>query len=181
MHRLNLPLTAKDIASLKVGDEVSLTGVIYTARDRAHQYLLEEDFDRIKGGVIYHCGPIVKNGKIVAAGPTTSARMNGFTPAVINKYGVKAIIGRGGMNNDVIDALKGNAVYLTAIGGAAVLYADTMKLLNTFKEELGMPEAIYEIEVKDFPAIVAIDSFGSSLYQDVNGSSKLKLESLLQG
>ena len=169
---LNTPLKEKDVLKLNAGDNVLLNGTIFTARDKAHLFLLEEDFPAVKGGVIYHAGPIIKGKEVISAGPTTSARLNPYTPKLIEKYGIKAIVGKGGMDQTVIDALKGRAVYLSAIGGAGVLYAKAMKFKNVYKEEFGMPEAIWEFEVKNFPAIVAIDSKGNSLYEKTLEKSK---------
>jgi len=163
---LSTPLKQEDILKLNAGDNVLLNGTIFTARDKAHLFLLEEDFPAVKNGIIYHAGPIIKNREVISAGPTTSARLNPYTPKLIEKYGIKAIIGKGGMNQSVVEALRGKAVYFSAIGGAGVLYAEAMKLKNVYKEEFGMPEAIWEFEVKDFPVIVAIDSKGRSLYNE---------------
>lgn len=157
-----------DFTDLKVGDKVSLNGTIFTARDKAHLFFLEENFDKIKEGIIYHCGPIVKDNVVVAAGPTTSTRMNPYTPEVIEKYGIKAIIGKGGMDKGVLEALKGKAAYFSAVGGAALVYARNMEVKNVYKlEEFGMPEAIWELEVRDFPVICTMDSKGNSVYEDV--------------
>ena len=168
----------ENFTDLKVGDKVNLNGTIFTARDKAHLFFLDENFDKIKNGIIYHCGPIVKDNEVVAAGPTTSYRMNTYTPKLIEKYGIKAIIGKGGMDNVVVEALRGKAVYFSAVGGAAVSYAKAMKVKNVYKQEFGMAEAIWEMEVKDFPVIVAIDAKGNSLYNDILGRSKKELELL---
>lgn len=172
MIAINAPYKQEDILKLKIGDKVLINGTIFTARDKAHQFLLENDFDKIRNSIIYHCGPIVKNNEVISAGPTTSSRMNPYTPKLIEKYGIKAIIGKGGMDNSVLNALKGKAVYLSAVGGAGVLYAKAMAVKNVYKEEFGMPEAIWEFEVKDFPAIATMDSKGSSLYEEVYQKSK---------
>ncbi len=169
---LNTPLKKEDILKLNVGDEVTITGNIFSARDKAHEFLLAEQFEQIRNSVIYHCGPIIKDDMVIAAGPTTSSRMNIYTPSLIKKYEIKAIIGKGGMDDSVKEALKGNAVYLSAIGGAACLYAEKMKILNVYKKEFGMPEAIWEFEVKEFPLMVTIDAKGNSLYDDVLKKSK---------
>ncbi len=155
---------------LKVGDIVYISGVIYTARDRAHQRIIEEgspvDF---RGAVIFHAGPIVKDRKIVAIGPTTSTRMNPYQPKII-KMGVAAIIGKGGMDRKTSDALiEEGAVYLAAVGGCAALYAKSIiKVRNVHWIDLGIPESIWELEVRDFgPLIVAMDSHGENLYEDI--------------
>lgn len=180
MLRLESPLSAEDIAQLKVGDEILLSGTIFTARDKAHKHILENDFSKIANGIIYHCGPIVKENRIISAGPTTSSRMNPYTPKVIEKYAVRAIIGKGGMDSDVLRALRGKAVYLSAVGGAGVLYANLMHLKNVFLSEFGMPEAVWELEVRDFPAIVSMDSHGNSLYEEIKTKSREKLLEMIK-
>jgi len=172
MIALTTPLKTKDILSLNAGDNVMLSGTIFTARDKAHLFLLAEDFPAVQNGIIYHAGPIIKNREVISAGPTTSARLNPYTPKLIEKYGIKAIIGKGGMNQSVVDALRGKAVYFSAVGGLGVIYAKAMKFKNVYKEEFGMPEAIWEFEVKDFPVIVAIDSKGKRLYDETLEKSK---------
>lgn len=169
---LKTPIKKEDILNLKVGDEVLINGNIFSGRDRAHQYLIENNFEKIKRSVIYHCGPIIKDNKVIAAGPTTSSRMNIYTPLLINKYEIRAIIGKGGMDIPVVNALKGKAVYLSAIGGAAILYADKIKVKNTYKKDFGMTDAIWEFEVKDFPAVVTIDSKGNNLHEEIYNKSK---------
>lgn len=156
-----------DFTKLKVGDMVSIEGTLFTARDRAHVFLLENNFPRLKNSIIYHCGPIVKENKIIAAGPTSSARFNLYAPKLIDKYGIKAIIGKGGMDKNVLEALRGKAVYLSAIGGAALLYTKNMQLRNVYKPEFGMTDAIYELEVKDFPVVVTMDSKGNNLHEEI--------------
>ncbi|MFH1586266.1 MAG: FumA C-terminus/TtdB family hydratase beta subunit [Candidatus Diapherotrites archaeon] len=179
MIRLKTPLKGEEILKLNVGDNVLLSGTIFTARDKAHVFLLENDFDKVKDSVIYHCGPIIKDGKAVAAGPTTSSRMNPHTPKMIEKYGVKAIIGKGGMDNSVLGALKGKAIYFSALGGAAVIYAKAISVKGVDKEEFGMPEAIWEFEVKDFPVVVAMDAKGNSLYEKIYGESEKVFRKLI--
>lgn len=176
---LKTPFKKEDILKLKAGDEVLINGTIFSARDRAHQYLIENNFEKIKQAMIYHCGPIIKGNEVIAAGPTTSSRMNIYTPSLIDKYEIGAIIGKGGMDASVVNALKEKAVYLSAIGGAAVLYADKMKIKNVFKEEFGMSDAIWEFEVKDFPAIVTIDSKGNSLHEEIYNKSKAAFLSMI--
>jgi len=172
MVKLKIPISREDIVCLKVGDEFLLSGTIFAARDKAHKFFLETDFEKIQHGIIYHCGPIIKNNEVIAAGPTTSARLNSYTPELIERYKIKAIIGKGGMDTNVLQALKGKAIYLAAIGGAGALYADKIKLKNIYKKEFGMAEAIYEMEIKDFPVIVAMDANGNSLYDDVCEKSR---------
>lgn len=176
--KLKTPLSKDDIKKLKVGDIVYLSGTIYTARDRAHQRILDEGSPvNLKGAVIFHAGPIIKtinsdegvDYKMIAVGPTTSTRMNPYQPNVL-KLGVSAIIGKGGMDEKTADALSENdAVYLAAVGGCAALYVKSIigvKGVNWI--DLGVPEAIWELEVKEFgPLIVAMDSNGNNLYEEV--------------
>lgn len=169
---LNTPLDEKVIKKLNIGDEVQLNGTVFTARDMAHRYLLKNNFSRIKKSIIYHCGPIVKSDQVIAAGPTTSSRFNIYTPELIRKYQIRAIIGKGGMDNRVKKSLKGNAIYLSAIGGVGALYADKIKVVNVYKNCFGMPDAIWEFEIKDFLAIVSIDLKGNDLYSKIYDKSK---------
>jgi tartrate/fumarate subfamily iron-sulfur-dependent hydro-lyase beta chain len=156
-----------DFTKLKAGDMISIEGKLFTARDRAHVFLLENDFPRIRNSIIYHCGPIVRGNEVVAAGPTTSGRFNVYTPKLIDKYGIRAIIGKGGMDKNVLESLRGRAVYFSAIGGAALLYTRNMKIRNLYKPEFGMAEAIYELEVRDFPVMVTMDSKGNNLHEEI--------------
>jgi len=175
MKKLTFPITTEEIKRLKVGDIVSLSGIIYTARDAAHKYLFEkkpkEFVKRLKDTAIYHCGPILKiKGKkysIIAAGPTTSIREEPYMWKIIKDYKIKAVIGKGGMGKKTQKACKRyGCVYLSAVGGAAVVLAKAIKKIrNVYKLEFGIPEAIWELEVKDFPAIVTIDNKGRSLHK----------------
>jgi fumarate hydratase subunit beta len=169
---LKSPIKEKDILALKIGDKVLLSGIIFTARDEACKFLSKNNFKKINNSIIYHCGPIVKNNIIISAGPTTSARFNYYTPKLIKKYKIRAIIGKGGMDNTVLNSLKGKAVYLSAIGGVAVLYAEAMEIKNIYKKEFGMTEAIWEFEVKNFPVMVTMDSKGNSLHDDIYRKSE---------
>lgn len=175
--KLKTPLLKEDIAKLNIGDTVYISGTIYTARDSAHKRMVEEGSPMdLEGAVIFHAGPIIQenrkgkdNFKIVAIGPTTSTRMNTYQPAVIDG-GVKAVIGKGGMDEKTQSALKRNgAVFLTAVGGCAALYVKSvLKVKNVYWIDLGVPEAIWELEVKDFgPLFVTMDSQGGNLYEQV--------------
>jgi len=172
MISLNFPLDQKEILDLKIGDRILINGTIFTARDRAHQFLMEHHLGNIDNSIIYHCGPLIKDDLVISAGPTTSSRLNRYTPELIRKYGIKAIIGKGGMDDAVINSLMGKAVYLSAIGGAGITYAKTMRIKNAYNLEFGMSEAIWEFEVKDFPAIVTMDSRGNSLYKQIYKKSE---------
>lgn len=181
--KLKTPLSKEDIKKLNTGDIVYISGIIYTARDRAHQRILEEGSPvDLKGAVIFHAGPIIKvstkdnedDYKMIAVGPTTSTRMNPYQPDVL-KLGVSAIIGKGGMDEETKEALvENNAVYLAAVGGCAALYVKSIlevKSVNWI--DLGIPEAIWELEVKDFgPLVVAMDSKGNNLYEEVKQEIK---------
>ncbi len=190
-YRLTTPLSEEDVRALKIGDTVKLSGSIFTARDRAHKYLVEEmtpeslEFD-LGGGILYHCGPLVrvKDGgyELVVAGPTTSNRMNPYEPDVIARYGIRAIIGKGGMDERTLESLGQNGcVYLAAISGAAVILARYVtKIAGVYKlEEFGMPECFWEFEVSDFPAIVTMDTHGGSIHSIVEEASEKRLKELL--
>ncbi len=172
MIAIDTPLSAQAVGELNVGDQIVLNGTIFTARDIAHQFLLEEDFEPVRGATIFHCGPVVRDNVVISAGPTTSARMNKFTPDLIAKYGVRAIIGKAGMDESVLKALAAGAVYLAAVGGAAAVYAKHIKVIGVDKLEFGMPEAIWQFQVSDFPVMVAMDSHGRSIYADVRAASQ---------
>lgn len=178
--KLKTPLSKDDVTKLKVGDIVYISGIIYTARDRAHQKILDEGSPvNLEGAVIFHAGPIITSNndakyEMVAVGPTTSTRMNPYQPELL-KLGVKAIIGKGGMDENTAHALEENdAVYLAAVGGCAALYVKSIlnvKGVNWI--DLGVPEAIWELEVKDFgPLVVAMDSHGNNLYEEVKKNIK---------
>jgi len=144
-----------------VGEKTKISGKIYTARDEAHKYLLENEID-FDLDIIYHCGPLFKGEEIVSAGPTTSSRMNSYEKEVIEKYGIKAIIGKGEMKPDIFKSTK--TVYLAATGGCGALLAKSIKSCRKVVD-LGPVESIYELEVENFPVVVAIDSEGKSLYK----------------
>ncbi len=171
--RLTTPLTEEDVASLKAGDQVSLTGVLYTARDAAHKRLValldegkELPFDA-KGAVIYYVGPSpAKPGAVVgSAGPTTSYRMDAYSERMM-EVGMKGMIGKGKRAGDVVDAMvKHKAVYFAAIGGAAALIARSIKKVDVIAyEDLG-PEAVRRMEVEDFKVVVINDTNGADLYE----------------
>ena len=184
--RLETPLSEADVRKLKVGDVVLLNGVVFTGRDAVHKYLHEGgELDVIRDGVIYHCGPVVleKDGerKVMAAGPTTSIREEPYQADIIEKFGIKAVIGKGGMGAKTQKACQEHgAVYLHAIGGAAQIYAQCIKrVLSVRLEEFGSPEAVWELEVENFPAVVTIDSHGNNLQQVVADRSRELLATAL--
>jgi len=186
--KLQTPLKEEKIRELNIGDFVELSGTVFFARDRIHKILSEkvnaEFKEKMKNRVIYHCGPIAKKEnkkwKIISAGPTTSKRMEEFQSKIIEDYKLKAVIGKGGMGKKTLNALeKFGAVYFSAIGGASALLAEKIvEVKNVFFEEFGLPEALWEVKVKDFPLIVSMDSKGNSLHENVLKESKKRLEKL---
>lgn len=172
MINITLPLTKDKVRELRAGDCVNISGVILTARDCAHKRLfkhLDEDKPlpfEIKDAVIYYAGPCPAKPDMASGscGPTTSARMEGFAPALLDA-GLGAIIGKGEMNADTRDALQRNtAVYFAAIGGAGAIYGLSIKKSECIAFPDLLSEGVYRLEVKDFPAIVAYDCFGGSIY-----------------
>ncbi len=185
VKKIKTPLSESDARALKAGETVYIDGVVYTGRDEVHIHALEylEKGKKIpvefKGSALYHCGPIMKKqGEkwvAVAAGPTTSSRMNSLEPQFIEKFRPGAIIGKGGMSQPTVDAMKKfGCVYLAFTGGAAVLAAQGIKSVSGVEWfELGMPEAIWILNCEDFgPLTVAMDAHGNSLFADV--SAKIK-------
>jgi len=179
-YKLKTPISEEDVRKLKVNDVIYVTGTMFTARDSAHKRALEYYKQGKKmpinpqGLAIFHCGPIVKkeNNKwtIVAAGPTTSTRMDLFEDEFIKNYKVRVVIGKGGMGKKTTDAMKKyGAVYGAFTGGAAVLAARAVKNVKTVEWfDLGMPEALWILEVEEFgPLTVAIDSHGNNLFEEV--------------
>lgn len=187
MTKLQYPFYESAIRSLKAGDPVSITGLIHTGRDKLHKYFadggdLGVDFT---DGALYHCGPVVieKDGewKVVAAGPTTSVRENPYEPEFIAKTGVRIVIGKGGMDDATLEAMrKYGCVYIQAVGGAAALSAASVKRVAgvDLLDEFGAAEACWHFEVEDFPGIVAMDSHGTSLFESVRASSQEKLKAV---
>ena len=202
MRRLTVPISDEDIRSLHVGDTVYLNGVIMTGRDAAHKFMIEHFIrqaptpeeqplhDELKrvldGGVIYHCGPVVKKHEdgswsFVAAGPTTSIREEVYQADVIRYFNLKGVIGKGGMAGNTLKACQEQpAAYLHAIGGAASLIAQAVKeVVAVHKLEFGVPEAMWVIRVENFPVVVTMDSHGQSIHDKVQEASKAKFEELL--
>jgi len=187
MIQLNTPISEDMIRSLKVGDEVEISGTLFTGRDAVHKYLheggkLPPGVD-LKGGILYHCGPVVikdeqQNWKCVAAGPTTSIREEPYQWQVIRDFGLRGVIGKGGMGDKTLSACKEHGcVYLHAIGGAAQVLAETIKRVRNvyMMEEFGAPEAIWEFEVIRFPSVVTMDANGNSLHKEVFAASQAEL------
>jgi len=183
--KIQAPVGEADIRGLKVGDVVLISGEMYTGRDAVHSYLMKHDPPAsLQGSVLYHCGPVVMknngNYKITAAGPTTSIREEPYQGDIIKRYGVRAVMGKGGMGKRTLDAMKeAGAVYLNAIGGAAQYYARCIdEVLGVDLMEFGIPEAMWHLRVHDFPAIVTMDAHGNSLHADVEKASAIMLEKL---
>jgi len=204
MRTLQLPISEEEIRSLHVGDPVALRGVMVTGRDAAHKWLVDtfikqtrppqgDDLEvyaalqtLLQGGVIYHCGPVVsgletRQYRFVAAGPTTSIREEPYQGDVMRHFKARGVIGKGGMGAKTLAACQEvPAVYLHAIGGAASLIAQTVvNVLGVYKLDFGVPEAMWLIEVKDFPAVVTMDAHGESLHAAVEAQSRAALDNLL--
>lgn len=203
MHRLTVPIADEEIRALHAGDTVYLNGVIITGRDAAHKFMTEHFIkvdtvtavdaplhDELKrlldGSVIYHCGPVVQKladgtWKFVAAGPTTSIREEVYQADVIRHFNLKGVIGKGGMGANTLKACQEEtAVYFHAIGGAASLIAQSVKqVVDVHKLEFGVPEAMWVIEVVDFPVVVTMDSHGVSIHDTIEAQSQAKLAALL--
>ena len=204
MRKITIPISNEIIRSLKVGESVVLTGVMITGRDVVHKWLIEtfikktrppqgddlQVYEALKpiltGGVIYHCGPVVsgldtKQYKFVAAGPTTSIREEPYQADVMEHFNLKAVIGKGGMGEKTLKGCQEvPGVYLHAIGGAATLIAQSVtKVLGVYKLDFGVPEAIWVIEVKDFPVVVTMDAHGQSLHEVVEIDSARVLADLV--
>jgi fumarate hydratase subunit beta len=179
---LQTPISQADVAHFRIGDVVSISGILYTARDKAHDRMLA-DPNRpfgLQNACIYHCGPlIVRRGetfRVLSAGPTTSARMNSQTPAIVNE-GVTAIIGKGGMSPDVARSFVGRCFYLAFTGGCGVLAREKIvRVLDVYYVDLGVTEAVWKLKVVNFgPLLVAIDSHGDSIYEAVRANSRERL------
>lgn len=180
---LTAPITEEQIRELKVGDVVKISGRLYTGRDAIHKHLMDNDAPvDLNGQIIYHCGPVVLKNEageyeIKAAGPTTSIREEPYQGDIMKKFGIRAVIGKGGMGPKTLAALQEHGgVYLNAIGGAAQYYADCIKAVEGVDLlQFGIPEAMWHLRVEDFTAVVTMDSHGNSLHADVDQSSLEKL------
>ena len=205
MREINMPISDEIIRSLKVGEPAALTGVMVTGRDTAHKWLIDtfirktrppqgddlQVYEELKkllnGSLIYHCGPVVsgldtKEYKFVAAGPTTSIREEPYQAEVMKHFNLKGVIGKGGMGAKTLKGCQETpGVYFHAIGGAASYIAQSVKkVLGVYKLEFGVPEAMWVIEVKDFPVVVTMDAHGGSQHAEIDKSSKEVLERLLK-
>jgi fumarate hydratase subunit beta len=204
MHRVSIPINDETIRNLRVGEPVALCGVMVTGRDAAHKWLVDTFIKKsrtpigddlavyealkpiLAGGVIYHCGPVVagletQDYRFVAAGPTTSSREEPYQGDVMRHFNLKGVIGKGGMGAKTLAACQEvPGVYFHAIGGAASWIAQSVrKVTGVFKLEFGVPEAMWVIEVEDFPAVVTMDAYGGSQHEVVAKRSKAILDALL--
>ena len=219
-YDLSIPISEQAVRALHVGDTVNLSGLMTTGRDAAHKYLIET-FIRVQtvpeserslyeelrqlldGGIIYHCGPVVRQREgsaerripgqsgsergqweFVAAGPTTSIREEVYEPEVIAHFGLCGVIGKGGMGPGTLRACQEHgAAYFHAVGGAASLIANAVKEVVAVhkKDEFGVPEAFWFIRVERFPVVVTMDSHGRSIHDEVEMASKAALERLIGG
>jgi fumarate hydratase, class I len=195
---LQAPLTEAQVRALKVGDVVLISGRMFTGRDAVHAHLMKHEPPvDLQGSVLYHCGPVVKKTDapatpkpaeamgeggwtVLAAGPTTSIREEPYQAEIIKRYGVRAVIGKGGMGPKTLAGLQeSGAVYLNAVGGAAQFYARCIQRVDDVSlMEFGTPEAMWHLQVKDFPAIVTMDAHGNSLHKDVEQDSAAVLATL---
>lgn len=205
MKQITTPVSDEAIRDLHVGDTVALSGMMITGRDAAHKWMMDtfikktrqpqgddmQVYEELKkllnGSIIYHCGPVVsgldtKEYKFIAAGPTTSIREEPYQADVMKHFNVKGVIGKGGMGAKTLKGCQETpAVYLHAIGGAASFLAQTVtKVHGVFKMEFGVPEAMWLIEVKDFPVVVTMDSHGGSQHAVIDETSKKVLDGLLE-
>lgn len=203
MRQITLPMNDNIVRSFSVGEPILLSGVMVTGRDVAHKWLIETFIKKthqpepddlnvysairllLKGSVIYHCGPVVagldtKNYRFVAAGPTTSIREEPYQADVMRHFGIKGVMGKGGMGAKTLAACEEvPCVYLHAVGGAASLIAQTVvAVLGVYKLDFGVPEAMWVIEVKDFPAVVTMDAHGNSQHTVIEQQSRAALEEL---
>ena len=204
MKHITTPVRDEAIRDLKVGDTVAISGMMVTGRDAAHKWMMDtfikktrqpqgddlQVYEELKkllnGSIIYHCGPVVagldtKDYKFIAAGPTTSIREEPYQADVMKHFNVKGVIGKGGMGAKTLKGCQETpGVYFHAIGGAASFLAQTVtKVHGVFKMDFGVPEAMWVIEVKEFPVVVTMDSHGGSQHAVIDESSKKVLDDLL--
>jgi len=204
MREITIPISDETIRELKVGEPVLLSGIMVTGRDAAHKWMIEtfikktrepqtddlqayEDLRKLLNGwVIYHCGPVgagleSKEYRFVAAGPTTSIREEPYQADVMKHFNLKGVIGKGGMGAKTLKGCEETpGVYFHAIGGAASFIAQSVKkVLGVYKLDFGVPEAMWVIEVKDFPVVVTMDAHGQSQHAVIDQTSKKVLDDLL--
>ncbi len=187
MIPLSSPFTEEKIRALKVGSEVEISGVLFTGRDAVHKYLHEGGVlpagVSLRDGILYHCGPVVLRDaqgawKVVAAGPTTSIREEPYQAQLIRQFGLRGVIGKGGMGERTLAACREcGCVYFHAVGGAAQVLAECVRRVRNvyLLEKFGSPEAIWELEVERFPAVVTMDAHGASLHREIYAASQAEL------
>jgi fumarate hydratase class I len=184
---LNTPVTEEQVRALKVGDLVVINGPMFTGRDALHKYLMTHDAPvDLNGAALYHCGPVMLKDEdgvwhVKAAGPTTSIREEPYQAEVLRKFGVRVVIGKGGMGPRTLEGLRETgAVYVNAVGGAAQVYAENIQRVTgvDFLEEFGVPEAMWHLDVREFVAVVTMDSHGNSLHAEVEAESAERLGEL---
>ncbi len=203
-YDLTIPISEAEVRALHVGDTVQLSGVMVTGRDAAHKYMIDtfirsdevpeseqalyEELKRLlEGSLIYHCGPVVRqledgSWEFVAAGPTTSIREEPYEAEVIAHFGLRGVIGKGGMGAKTLQACREHgAAYFHAVGGAASLIANAVKEVVAVykKDEFGVPEAFWVIRVEDFPLVVTMDTHGRSIHDEVETNSQAALDALV--
>lgn len=189
MIKLEQPYTEEKIRALKVGDMVLITGRLFTGRDAMHKRLHEGGKPPVDltDQIIYHCGPVMLKDKkgawyVTGAGPTTSIREEPYQAEILREYKIRGVIGKGGMGAKTLAALKDvGAVYLHAVGGAAQVLAEKITKVNgVYWEDLGLPEAIWDLTVVEFPVVVTMDAHGNSLHDKVLAESKENLIQVLK-
>ena len=169
--QLRTPL-GTEVLDLRAGDHIELSGTVYTARDEAHLRMQKDGIPfNPEGAVIYHCGPVIRDRKVIAAGPTTSARMNELAGFLLDN-GVRAFIGKGGMGSTVKKQLEGRGVYFAFTGGCAALASSHMILKGVHYEDLGMAEAVWEIVLNRLPLVVGIDAHGNDIFEAARKNAK---------
>lgn len=188
---LRAPLRKEDVLKLRAGDVIYLSGEVITARDRANHRLLEvlrrgeRPPVELNGAVIYHCGPVAKREgdkwRILAAGPTTSARLNEVTEKLLEHVEIIGLMGKGGMSSGVREKLRGKGIYLAYPGGASTLASERiLEVKDVYWEDLGMPEAMWVLRVEKFgPLVVGIDAHGRSIYEEVEREVRKNLERII--
>jgi tartrate/fumarate subfamily iron-sulfur-dependent hydro-lyase beta chain len=191
MVKIKTPCDEAVVRSLKVGDPVEISGTLFTGRDAVHKYLHEggklPPGVNLRNGILYHCGPVVMkdesgNWKVTAAGPTTSIREEPYQGQIIKDFGLRGVIGKGGMGDRTLAACKeSGCVYLHAVGGAAQVLAECIKAVRNvyLMDKFGAPEAIWELEVEGFPCVVTMDANGNSLHKEVFEASQEALAARL--
>ena len=186
--QLHYPFSESAVRALRVGERVSVSGRVFTGRDRLHKYLAEDGASPVslRDGAIYHCGPVVvpqgEGWRVVAAGPTTSVREEPYMAGIIAAHGVRVVIGKGGMGAKTVEACKKHGcVYLQATGGAAVLLAQHIRRVEAvhLRDEFGAAEAMWVLEADGFEAVVGIDTEGRNLFDDIRRQSEAALTKLL--